>query len=108
MQGRRPDARKLAEARGDDIVKVYVDRDLSANTGVDRPGFEEALADADIGLIDGILVWKLDRLTRRFSDLERIWWLIETRKMRLLSVNDAIDTRTAAGQFMLPHDGRNR
>ena len=95
------DARRLAEARGDEVVKTYIDRDLSAFTGVDRPGFEELLADADGGLIDGILVWKLDRLTRRFSDLERIWRLIEKRNVTLLSVNDSIDTTTAAGQFML-------
>jgi site-specific DNA recombinase len=95
------DARRLAEARGDEIVGVYKDRDLSAYTGVDRPGFEELLADCEAGLIEGILVWKLDRLTRRFSDLERIWRLIDKRDVTLLSVNDSIDTATAAGQFML-------
>jgi site-specific DNA recombinase len=95
------DGRRLAAARGDEIVKVYIDRDLSAYSGVDRPGFEELLADLEAGVIDGILVWKLDRLTRRFSDLERIWRLIEKRKVTLLSVNDSIDTQTAAGQFML-------
>jgi DNA invertase Pin-like site-specific DNA recombinase len=95
------DARRLAEARGDEVVKTYTDRDLSAYTGVDRPGFEELLADAAAGLIDGILVWKLDRLTRRFSDLERIWRLIEQKQVSLLSASDSIDTTTAAGQFML-------
>jgi DNA invertase Pin-like site-specific DNA recombinase len=95
------DARRLADARGDEVVQTYTDRDLSAYTGVDRPAFEELLADAEAGLIDGILVWKLDRLTRRFSDLERIWRLIERRKVALLSVNDSIDTTIAAGKFML-------
>jgi site-specific DNA recombinase len=95
------DARRLADARGLEIVKTYTDRDVSAYTGVDRPGFEELLADLEASVIDGILVWKLDRLTRRFSDLERIWRLIENRNVTLLSVNDSIDTQTAAGQFML-------
>jgi DNA invertase Pin-like site-specific DNA recombinase len=101
MTRQETDSRRFAEARGDELVKVYTDQDLSAFTGVDRPGFEELLADADAGFIDGILVWKLDRLTRRFSDLERIWRLIEKRKVILLSVNDSIDTQTVAGQFML-------
>jgi site-specific DNA recombinase len=101
MARQETDARRFAEARGDEIVRVYTDQDLSAYTGVDRPGFEELLADADAGLIDGILVWKLDRLTRRFSDLERIWRLIEKCTVTLLSVNDSIDTQTAGGQFML-------
>jgi site-specific DNA recombinase len=95
------DACRLAEARGDEIAGVYTDRDLSAYTGVDRPGFEVLLADAEAGVIEGILVWKLDRLTRRFSDLERIWRLIELRNVTLVSVNDSIDTATAAGQLML-------
>ena len=64
MTRQETDSRRFAEARGDELVKVYTDQDLSAFTGVDRPGFEELLADADAGFIDGILVWKLDRFAR--------------------------------------------
>jgi site-specific DNA recombinase len=95
------DCRRFADLRGDDVVRVYSDLDLSGYTGVDRPQFEELLADAEAGVIDGILVWRLDRLTRNFDDLQRIWKLINGRGVTLLAVHDSIDTSTASGVFML-------
>jgi DNA invertase Pin-like site-specific DNA recombinase len=94
------DCRRFAELRGDEVVRVYSDPDLSAYTGIDRPKFEELLADAEARVIDGILVWRLDRLTRNFDDLQRIWKLIG-RGVTLLAVHDSIDTSTASGVFML-------
>ena len=95
------DGRNFADLHGEEVVKTYSDLDLSAYTGVDRPAFEELLADAEAGVIDGILVWRLDRLTRNFDDLQRLWKLINGRGVRLLSVHDSIDTSTASGVFML-------
>ena len=73
------DGRNFADLHGEEVVKTYSDLDLSAYTGVDRPAFEELLADAEAGVIDGILVWRLDRLTRNFDDLQRLWKLINGR-----------------------------
>jgi site-specific DNA recombinase len=95
------DCRRYADLRGDEVVRIYSDLDLSGYTGVDRPQFEELLADAEAGVIDGILVWRLDRLTRNFDDLQRIWRLINGRGVTLLAVHDSIDTSTASGVFML-------
>jgi site-specific DNA recombinase len=95
------DCRRYADLRGDEVARVYSDLDLSAYTGIDRPAFEELLADAEAGVIQGILVWRLDRLTRNFDDLQRIWKLINGRGVTLLAVHDSIDTSTASGVFML-------
>jgi site-specific DNA recombinase len=62
------------------LVDIVVDAGQSAKT-LDRPGLARALALLDAGRAAGLLVAKLDRLTR--------------------SVADAIDTRTAAGRLVL-------
>jgi site-specific DNA recombinase len=93
--------RQLVEGRGDDLVKVYRDLDISAYRDVVRPAFEELLEDLEAGLLDGVVCWKLDRLFRRFDDLQRVWKLVSEREIALLSVHDSIDTSTAAGVFTL-------
>jgi site-specific DNA recombinase len=95
------DCRAFAELHGHEVVKTYSDIDLSAYTGVDRPGYEELMADLEAGVIDGVLVWRLDRLTRNFDDLQRLWKLINGRSVTLLAVRYSIDTSTASGVLIL-------
>jgi site-specific DNA recombinase len=95
------DCRTFAELHGHEVVRTYSDIDISAFTGADRPGYEELTAALEAGVIDGVLVWRLDRLTRNFDDLQRIWKLINGRRATLLAVRDSIDTTTASGVLIL-------
>ena len=95
------DCRTFADLHGQEVVKTYSDIDISAYTGADRPGYEELMADLQAGVIDGVLVWRLDRLTRNFDDLQRLWKLINSRGVTLLAVRDSIDTSTASGVLIL-------
>jgi site-specific DNA recombinase len=62
------ECREYAEARGWTVREVIVDNDLSATTGVERPGFERLLVSNPAA----ILCWHLDRLLRVSGDLERV------------------------------------
>ena len=64
--------RSFAEVRGWDVSGVYEDVDLSAyRPNVTRPGYEALLRALEAGQLDGVLVWKLDRLVRRSAQFER-------------------------------------
>lgn len=87
------------------LVAIIEDAGESAKT-LDRPGLTRALAMLDTGEADGLLITKLDRLTRSVRDLadliERYFSERPTvRSCSLLSVQDSIDTRTAAGRLVL-------
>jgi DNA invertase Pin-like site-specific DNA recombinase len=90
-----------AQLYGLEIVDVIIDDGVSAKT-LDRPGLRRALAMLDAGEADGLLVTKLDRLTRSVRDLGE---LLDTHfgegGCALLSVADQIDTRTAGGRLVL-------
>ena len=62
--------RRLADQLGWAVAAEYVDNDLSAYSGKQRPEYERMIADLGDGLIDGILVYNIDRLTRRPVELE--------------------------------------
>jgi DNA invertase Pin-like site-specific DNA recombinase len=62
------ECREYAEARGWTVSEVFIDNDLSATTGVERPEFERLLASKPAA----VLCWHLDRLLRVSGDLERV------------------------------------
>jgi DNA invertase Pin-like site-specific DNA recombinase len=82
------------------LVGVEVDAGLSAKT-LERPGLRRALALLEAGQADGVLVAKLDRLTRSVRDLGELVETYFASRFSLLSVSDAIDTRSASGRLVL-------
>ena len=53
------------------VAGEYVDNDVSAYSGKRRPEYERMLADLADGLVDGVIVYHIDRLTRRPIELEQ-------------------------------------
>ncbi len=80
------------------MVKVYEDVDLSAyQRGVRRPSFDALMRDVAGGRINGVLVWKLDRLVRRPPDFERFWTRCDYAGVFLASATEPIDSTTEVG-----------
>jgi site-specific DNA recombinase len=83
-----------------ELVAVVADAGVSAKS-LERPGLTQALALLDSGAAEGLLVCKLDRLTRSVRDLGALLDGYFSARFSLLSVSDSIDTRTAAGRLVL-------
>lgn len=64
------ECRQLAQRLGLQVVAVYADASISAYSGRKRPGYEQLLAAIRAGQVDAVVVFALDRLYRRMSDLE--------------------------------------
>lgn len=101
LDAQREKLQHYAALYGVALVAIHVDAGLSAKT-LARPGLRAALADLEHGHAEGLVVVKLDRLTRSVRDLG---YLVDRYfadgKWALLSVNEQIDTRSAAGRLML-------
>lgn len=83
-----------------ELVDVFEDAGFSAKS-LQRPGLAAALELLDAGGAEGLVVTKLDRLTRSVRDLGDLVDRYFAARCSLLSVSDAIDTRTAAGRLVL-------
>ena len=95
------DCRKFADSKGWTVVDVFEDVDLSAyKRNVKRPEFERMLAALRNREIDGVLAWKVDRITRRQRDFVRLDEQCEEVEGFIATVVDQIDTRTATGRFV--------
>src|ERR1700683_4763956 len=53
------------------------------------------------GKVQGVIVAKLDRLTRSVKDLCSLLDLFEKRKVALVSVAESLDTGSAAGRLVI-------
>jgi len=98
LDAQKAQVASYAALYGLEIIET-VEEGLSAKT-LARPGLARALAMLAAGRAEGLLVAKLDRLTRSVKDLgELIAGPFATSA--LLSVSEQIDTRSAAGRLVL-------
>ncbi len=95
---------EYAALRELEVVAEYVDRGVSG-ARAKRPGLDRLLADARRRRFDGVLVWKLDRLGRNLRHLLTLLGELEELGVRFVSLDDAIDTSTAAGRLFMQMRG---
>src|SRR5262245_9972971 len=76
LEAQRAKLEAYALAMELELVAIEVDAGVSAKT-LRRPGFEAALQLLGSGAAEGLLVCKLDRLTRSVRDLG---WLLEPER----------------------------
>jgi DNA invertase Pin-like site-specific DNA recombinase len=70
-----------------------------ANT--DRPAFQKLLADIDAGLIDVVVVYKLDRLSRSLLDFVKLMERFDKAGVEFVSVTQHFSTATPMGRMVL-------
>lgn len=87
--------------KGYKICKIYREDGKSAKDMKGRPEFQKMLNDVCNGVIDGVCIYKLDRLTRSIKDLEEILVLLEEQNCDLVSVMEDINTSNAFGKFFV-------
>lgn len=80
------DCRKLADRLGWQVARVYVDNDISAFSGKERPAYRRLLSDVAAGAVDGLIVWHPDRLHRSPLELEEFISLVESTGAHIQSV----------------------
>jgi site-specific DNA recombinase len=68
---------------------------------MDRPALKRLLADIEAGLIDTVVVYKVDRLTRALADFAKIVDAFDAKGVSFVSVTQAFNTTTSMGRLTL-------
>jgi site-specific DNA recombinase len=82
------------------IRTAYDDGGFSGGT-LERPALQRLLADVRAGLIDIILVYKVDRLTRSLADFAKLVELFDQYGTSFVSVTQAFNTTNSMGRLTL-------
>lgn len=76
-------------------------QDQASGTKLDRPGLQAALELARAGAIDTLLVYRVDRLSRKVRQLAQLAEELDAVDVVLRSATEPFDTGSAAGRMML-------
>lgn len=88
-----------AERRGWTVTATYVDNNVSATRAAPRPQYVQMLEAIERGDVDAVIVWDIDRLTRKPSELETFIDLADRHGLALASVGGEIDLATPQGRL---------
>jgi len=83
-----------------ELVGFVYDQGISG-TKKDREGLNEALEALEVGLADGSVVYKLDRLTRSLSHLNELIDEYFRERFTLYSVCENLDTQSPSGRLVI-------
>jgi site-specific DNA recombinase len=86
---------------GDDWQLHKVFRDTESGTHMNRPGLEEMLYDAEAKAFNTLLVFRVDRLSRKVRELAQMVDELTKHGVTLKSITEPFDTSSAAGKMML-------
>lgn len=82
------------------LPALYDDGGFSGGT-MERPALKRLLSDIETGLIDVVVVYKIDRLTRSLPDFARIVEKFDAREVSFVSVTQAFNTTSSMGRLTL-------
>jgi DNA invertase Pin-like site-specific DNA recombinase len=92
---RQPEIRGLGRHR-----ERYDDGGFSGGN-LDRPGLKQLLTDIEDGLIDVVVVYKIDRLSRSLMDFSKLVEVFDRNGVTFVSVTQSFNTTTSMGRLTL-------
>ena len=84
-------------SQGHRVHRVILD-EAASGKDLDRPGMRQLLADVAAGMVQGVVVAKLDRLSRSLRDTLHLIDLFDAQQVKFACVRDPIDTSSASGR----------
>ncbi|MDO6588548.1 recombinase family protein, partial [Salipiger sp. 1_MG-2023] len=93
----------IASQRSEGWVLVrdqYDDGGISGGT-LDRPGLQQLMADIEDGLVDVVVVYKIDRLSRSLADFAKLVEVFDRNDVTFVSVTQSFNTTTSMGRLTL-------
>lgn len=90
---------EYAEKNGCEVYKCYSDRGISGKNIEARPALKELLRDAEENEFDMVITWKINRLSRKLSDVLKIVEIFDRNKITFKSYSEPFETNTPAGRM---------
>ncbi len=83
------------------LIPDHYDDGAFSGGSLKRPALQQLLADVEASLIDVIVVYKVDRLTRSLADFAKLVELFDQRSVSFVSVTQSFNTTSSMGRLTL-------
>ena len=93
----------ISSQRHEGWIPVAADYDDPAFSGgnMERPGLKQLMLDIQAKLVDVVVVYKIDRLTRSLADFSKMVEIFDAHGVSFVSVTQQFNTTTSMGRLML-------
>src|ERR1700756_2768294 len=83
------------------LIRTHYDDGGLSGATMERPALQRLMADIAKGLIDAVVVYKVDRLTRSLADFAKIVEIFDARGVSFVAVTQQFNTTTSMGRLTL-------
>lgn len=88
--------------RGKELDFRIYDRDEGfSGKNMNRPSFQELMCDVKAGLLDSVMVYKLDRISRNVQEFASMYEVFQRHNVSFISVKESFDTTTPMGRTVM-------
>lgn len=92
---------KSQKHEGWDLVPTKYDDGGFTGANMDRPALKRLMVDIEAGLVNMVVVYKVDRLSRSLLDFARMMEVFDRKGVAFVSVTQQFNTGTSMGRLML-------
>ena len=92
---------KSQASEGWKVVPQHYDDPAFSGGTMERPALQKLLKDIDAGLIDVVVVYKIDRLTRALADFAKMVEAFDAKSVSFVAVTQQFNTTTSMGRLTL-------
>ncbi|CAA7615196.1 recombinase family protein [Magnetospirillum sp. SS-4] len=89
------------KAEGWVLVPTHYDDGGFSGGTLERPGLRRLLADIEAGLVDVVVVYKIDRLSRSLMDFSKLVEVFDRNDVTFVSITQSFNTTTSMGRLTL-------
>lgn len=88
--------------KGQEIEFHIYDKDEGfSGKNMNRPSFKELMRDVKNGLLDVVMVYKLDRISRNVQEFASMYEVFQQHNVSFVSVKESFDTTTPMGRTVM-------
>lgn len=99
VQRQEAECRNLCTSRDYQVTRVITDNSVSATYGT-RSGYSELIKAIKSGGVDVVVVYRLDRLLRKLTELEELITLTEQTGVQIVTVQGDLDLSNSTGRLI--------
>ncbi len=81
--------------------RVYDKDEGFSGKNTNRPSFQELMADVKNNLVDVVMVYKLDRISRNVQEFSAMYSVFQQHNVSFVSVKESFDTTTPMGRTVM-------
>lgn len=81
--------------------KIYDKDEGFSGKNTNRPSFKDLMADVKAGLLNAVIVYKLDRISRNVQEFAAMYEVFQQHNVSFISVKESFDTTTPMGRTVM-------